>query len=163
MIRVYLASALGRCVHTCMVASGLCREFDIVSTWHRRAKPKDKDPRDDAERAAVLTDNLADIERCDVLVALLDDGEPKATWAELGYALAIGKAAVSVHDSATGRCLFDAHASCVRLDLRTSELTALADTIRRAVARMQNSAPTTPCPPMPLGDAELLDAAREAE
>jgi nucleoside 2-deoxyribosyltransferase len=159
MTKLYLASALARCVHTCMVASGLAREFSIVSTWHRRAKPKDKDPRDDEERAAILSSNLVEIERADVIVALVDDGEPHCTYGEIGYALAVGKPVVWVHESATGRNLLDAHASVVRLDLRESELTALPGAIRIAAGMARDRLSTLPAPPLDaMSDAEFHDA-----
>lgn len=138
MIAVYLASALARAKHVQVVAAGLREHVTIVSGWHGRTNGK-RDPRDEDERAAILSLNLAELVTADVVVVMVDDGEPRATYGELGYALALCKPCVVVHDSGTGRCILDAHPLVIRLDLRVHSLADLPRTIDMAAGLVGTS------------------------
>lgn len=133
MTKVYLAGALARASFIETVAARLRPLFDVVSGWHGRAKGP-RDPRDEAERGAICAANLAELVRADVVIVMVDDGEPRATYGELGFALALCKPCIFVHDSGTGRCILDAHWLVVRLDLRTQSLEALPLAINIASA-----------------------------
>lgn len=133
MKRIYLAGALARASFIETIASSLRPLFDVVSGWHSRSKSP-RDPGDEAEREAICSENLSELVRADVAVVMVDDGEPRATYGELGYALALCKPCVVVHDSGTGRCILDAHHLVVRLDLRTESLEDLPRAIEIAAS-----------------------------
>lgn len=104
-VRAYLASAYGNYGLVGEWAQDLSRNLTIVSTWH--AIPFADDRTDEA-----LTDeayreigerNLEEIRACDVLIAFMATGSPEATYAEIGYALALGKRVVYVHAGKRGR------------------------------------------------------------
>ena len=132
MIRVFIAAPLARGRHASIIAGALRVNFDVTSTWHDNLNGYPKDPRDEEERLSKLSTNLSAIERSDVLVALLHDGEPRCTFFEIGYACARGGAVVCVHDSGAGRFLGDAHALVVKLDLRRQSLEDLPLAIETA-------------------------------
>lgn len=132
MIRVYLAAALARARHVEAIAAGLRQHVEIVSGWHSRTNGSRRDPRDDEERTAICALNLAELVTADVVVVMVDDGEPRATYGELGYALALCKPVVFVHAGQVGRCILDAHSFVVKLDLHTQAIADLPLAIETA-------------------------------
>lgn len=82
----------------------------IVSRWCR--SPVEKYPDAAHIRAEQLAKNLSDIEQATVIVALVDLGQPRTTFADVGYGLALGKPVIWVKGQLPSQqCLFDAHAS----------------------------------------------------
>lgn len=83
----------------------------VVSQWHR-GEPKLVDPTKHGTRAAVLESNLRDLNQAHVVVALMDRAAPKATYAEIGWALARGIPVVWIGSDAPEdprSCIFNAH------------------------------------------------------
>lgn len=160
MTSVYLAAALSTAERVEAIASRLRDSFRVVSTWHARNKVGARDPRNHELREAICQQNLAELCGADVIVCLVDEGEPRATYGELGYALALCKGAVVAHDSGTGRCILDAHPLVVRLDLRTESLSDLPRAIGLAgglVLVPREERPTWPASaPAPSEEAERL-------
>lgn len=115
-MNIYLACALN-CSDQ---ARGIARILEmgghiIVSSWHDTAK-ESFDPSDDVVRGRILRTNLADLETAQVVIVFAHIGNPRATYCEAGYALAIGKRLVWVHnDSGDSRNIFDAHSDVTRL------------------------------------------------
>lgn len=89
----------------------------VSSTWHAPPDDTEVDPDDEATRCRLLAVNLADLQRADCLLVLSSVGEPRATFAEAGFALACGKPTVFVHHGPVGRQLFDSHPKAVRVDM----------------------------------------------
>jgi nucleoside 2-deoxyribosyltransferase len=148
-MKVYLAAALARARFVEAVAAGLRGTYDVVSGWHSRHNGSSRDPRDDDERTEICSTNLAELVGADVAVVMVDDGEPRATYGELGFALALCKPCVFVHDSGTGRCILDSHSLVVRLDLRTHSLEDLPRVIDLAAGLVEPTVGeriTLPCP-----------------
>lgn len=107
---IYVASPIGQVTVAREVAGGLRRwGITVTSRWHDTTGLGERDPELDSDRRSILTANLEDIARCDVLLALTHRGTPRATFGEIGWALATGKDVVWIHGIGDGRCLFDAH------------------------------------------------------
>ena len=118
---IYIAGPIGR-ARACQAFAERLRAHGIrvTSRWHREVGDEAVDPTDELVRRSILADNLEDLDRSRALVARLDladeDHRPRATWGEIGYALARGIRvfavdALSVH----GRCIFDAHPGIMRV------------------------------------------------
>lgn len=131
-IKVYLAAALSRAPYAEAVAAELREHFEVISGWHARTQGVRVDPRDDEERTRLCALNLAELVTADVLVALVADGQPRATYGEIGYALALCKPVVFVHAGQVGRCILDAHSFVVKLDLHTQAIADLPLAIETA-------------------------------
>jgi len=114
-MKVYLAAPLAEAPRVHQLAADL---FDlglhVVSTWH--ATTATVDPHDEDVRLRVLEGNLAELAHADVLVAVTDRGTPRATFAEIGYALARRTRVIWLAGAAgAGRCIFDAHTLVTRV------------------------------------------------
>lgn len=111
MISTYVASALSEAhVARLLVRSISAAGLRVVSRWHDAVTPGQCDPTDPHTRWGVLTDNLADLRRADVVVAYTATGTPRATFAEIGYALCLALPVVwLIGPGGEGRCLFTAH------------------------------------------------------
>jgi len=112
---IYIAAPLACFEHAASLAATLrAHGYVITSRWHDEVTSGSSDPERDEERRAVLDYNLADLDAATVVVAHLagvtDERRPRATWAEVGYALAKGKRVIWCRGpSAHARMLFDAH------------------------------------------------------
>lgn len=143
-MRIYVASALGEIATARELADQIRRMgHEIASRWHYIIQPVE--PRDQATRHVLLMSNVQDLESCDVLVALTCDGEPRCTLVEIGYALALGKPIVWIHDSAAGRNLADSHDLVVRYDVRESEPIKLYEAIETACRLARSKLTTERC------------------
>jgi nucleoside 2-deoxyribosyltransferase len=134
-VRIYIAGSL-RCVSEVRGLSHLLSEsgFAIASTWHDVVEDGDADPTHPVDRSRTLSKNLSDLQRADVVVALVRDGAPRCTYVEIGYALALCKPVVwFTDDLGTGRCLGDAHALS---SIVTSE-GEIGDAVVRAARRAE--------------------------
>lgn len=116
-LRIYLAAPLVEAPAKARLASALAAwgagYFLVVSRWHQPTTPS-ADPAGAIDRELILGANLADLEAADVVVAdtrgEAGGARPRSTYAEIGYALAIGRPVVWLRPSATGnRSIFDAH------------------------------------------------------
>lgn len=162
MLRVYVAAALGASTDAAAVADELARHHQVVSRWHWRVRVGVglRDPKAHEERAAILTDNLSDLDSADVVVAVTHRGHPRCTFAEIGYALAKGIACVYVHDSGDGRCLIDSHPLVVRLDVRerSFSIELLLSAISMAIGTARQTLPA----PDPFSEERLEPVGRAA-
>ncbi len=114
--------------------AGFSRQPVIVSRWH--AMENIVDPNADYARLAQLSQNLADIEQADVLVALTDIGIPRATLSEIGYALGRSKPVVWVVGcNGEGRNLFDSHSMVSRVVSEGEKDDSIAQYVARAILR----------------------------
>lgn len=118
-LSVYMAASRDCAGRADSLAKELTRAgVRIVSRWHD-GQIRLVDPHDPAVRQQILRDNLSDLDAAGVVVALMDDGKPRATYAEIGYALAEGKMVLWLTrtpcESDSIACIFDAHRSVVRV------------------------------------------------
>lgn len=107
--RVYVAAPLACALKAHHFAEMLrvCG-YEVTSTWHDL--PEAPEPGDAPARVGILTTNIRDLDACDAVVALLHAGTPRATYAEIGYALAQSKPVAWVHGpEVKNTCIFDAH------------------------------------------------------
>lgn len=118
-VRVYVAGSRDIAGQADRLADFLrSDEVEITSKWHVN-ETKLVDPSDGDVRRKILRSNLEDLEKADFVVALMTSGKPKATYAEIGYALAEGKPVVwigPVESEDPLACIFDAHDNVVRVD-----------------------------------------------
>lgn len=123
--RVYLAAPLLRAADCRYVARLLTdRGIQITSTWH--STEARTDPWSELARIQILTANLIDLDRSDLVLALTTHYVPRATFSEVGYAIAQGKRVVWLHAAdGTGRQMFDAHALVSRCTTMESALGAV--------------------------------------
>ena len=108
-LAVYVAAPLAqRSVAEHFAAALRNHGFAVVSRWHRSSDARD--PSSDAERFRVLSGNIADLERCDAMLALCHAGTPRATFGEITWTLRQQKPVVWAHHAdGSGRNIFDAH------------------------------------------------------
>lgn len=113
-LRVYMAASRDVAGEADAMSQRLAsKSVQIVSKWHVN-ETKLVDPSSHIVRQDILADNLSDLTGCDVVVALMDRGAPRATYAEIGYALAGGHWVIWLQpedasaDDARA-CIFDAH------------------------------------------------------
>lgn len=114
--RVYVAGPRACAERANRIARALRdRGHSPVSRWHVEAKPL-VDPTNPSVRAEVLYDNTEDLVSADLILALMDEGHPRATYAEIGYALALDKKIVWVGraDDEVRACIYDSHPRVVR-------------------------------------------------
>lgn len=112
-LRVYMAASRDFAGDADAMGKRLTSEsVRIVSKWHLN-ETKLVDPASHLVRQDILAANLADLTGCDVVVALMDRGAPRATYAEIGYALAAGHWVIWVKPEEGAEdyraCIFDAH------------------------------------------------------
>ena len=111
--RIYVAAPLSE-VARAREAAGVVLQLGgmVASTWHEEVHRSgaDKDPLDEVSRARVVASLVRDLLRSDMLVALADQGRPRGTLVEVGYALALSRPVLwlTPHEEAE-RCIFDAH------------------------------------------------------
>lgn len=90
----------------------------VVSRWHD-GQIKLVDPADRDVRNKILAANLEDLRRCSAVVALMHSGSPKATYAEIGWALAQKRRVFWIGPGEGAddplACIFDAHPAVIRL------------------------------------------------
>jgi nucleoside 2-deoxyribosyltransferase len=146
MIRVYVAAALCEWGQANQVARHLdgVLDVEVTSRWHFAQKPDAVDPAEHEERARILASNLGDLDAADVVIALMHASEPRCTIAEVGWALARGKAVVWTHFRRHGRNLMDSHPAVLRFCITERGQDELAEAVRQAVALVRG----TPREPM---------------
>jgi hypothetical protein len=107
---VYVAAPFGEKARASRVADDIALSgFAISSRWHYFAK-NETDPTGEDDRLSVLSINIGDLERADLLFALTDIGTPRATIGEITWALRMGKPVIWIQGpNGEGRNLFDAH------------------------------------------------------
>jgi len=120
-LRVYMAASRDVAGDADQLAGRLAVRagVEVVSRWHVN-ETKLVDPTSPSVRSDILRANLDDLKRADVVVALMDRGAPRATYAEIGYALADGQWVIWLkpHTLQPGEydpraCIFDAHSKVV--------------------------------------------------
>lgn len=115
MARVYFAAPLALAPRARELAAILReRGCEILSTWIFTTDAVD--PTREDVRKNIMVGNLLDLMAADVVVALLDDGNPRATLVEIGYAIAKRKPVIWLHaEDGRGRNIFDAHDQVTRV------------------------------------------------
>ena len=89
-MKVYVAAPFAYAPHAAVIASILEQYgHSITSTWHRDTLGLGGDPLKHETRAEILRVNIGDLREAQVLVALTARGVPRATNAEIGFALAL--------------------------------------------------------------------------
>lgn len=128
MRAIYIAAPLAEAGMCCGVADA-CRlqGGSVISTWHevvyqalQRSGVPSADPGrfETAERRAILSVNIAELAACDTVLAITDRGLPRATFAEIGYALALGKRVVWLQGyHGAGANIFDAHPRVTKCEI----------------------------------------------
>lgn len=115
---VYVAAPLAMAALANRVAVALANAgHEVCSHWHNGGVVKES--RDPVERHAALMDNIADMSEALAVVALTHIDNPRATYGEIGWALASGKSVIWVQGTeGDGSNLFDAHPLVERLFVR---------------------------------------------
>lgn len=99
----------------------------IVSTWHDSTDAT-ADPTDPSVRARILRANVIDLASADCVIAMCDMGTPRATFTEIGWALAEGTPVVWVsRPTGEGRNIFDAHPLVYRVQSPADATAALRE------------------------------------
>lgn len=100
---------------------------EVVSRWHVDGDPI-VDPKSSDFRQKVLFENTVDLCQCDVLVALMDSGNPRATYCEIGYALAMEKHVIWISESENDElaCIYDSHPKVKKMPRESHALRELA-------------------------------------
>ena len=129
MIRIYVAASIKAASVAREAAAVLTQHgHHVVSTWQDRILADGpSDPTAPKHRSAIYELNKIELRECDVVVALTHVGAPSATYFELGFAAALGKRIIWVHDGDKGRNLGDADALVVRVQNFTGVLAALCE------------------------------------
>lgn len=122
-MKVYIAAALACAPVAAELAALLAGNgHRVVSSWHV-GQTATVDPEDEYARSGTLRHNLCELRACDVAVVLAHLGEPRATFSEVGYALALDKRVVWLHaPSGAGRNIFDAHGLVRRFAVHSEPL-----------------------------------------
>lgn len=114
--RVYIAAPLAEAELANELADRLrINGHNVVSRWHRvvASEGRVSDPVIQQDREMCLQGNLMDMSFSDWVVAITYIGIPRATLAEIGWAIGHGKRVVWLQGIAgEGSCLFDAHPAC---------------------------------------------------
>lgn len=84
--------------------------FSVVSKWHSHGEPI-VDSRATSDRTSALYSNTIDLHTADYIVALMDEGEPRATYCEIGYAVGIDRMIfwVAGTGDSSRACIYDSH------------------------------------------------------
>lgn len=149
-LRVYVAASRDVAGEADAMAKRLASAaVRITSRWHVN-ETKLVDPSVHDARREVLVSNLADLTGSDVVVALMDRGKPRATYAEIGYALASGQAVVwvapsedLVGDEDPRACIFDAHPFVLRVRSE-DEVAGALKKVSDGMYRMPDGSPVSP-------------------
>ena len=114
MTQIYLAAALTCASRMRAWAGEFSRDgFGIVSKWHSTYYIAD--PYAPEVRREILLANLWDLRVADIIFADTTQGVPACTFAEIGFALALGKLVVWLQpdglraDGVMAKCIIDAH------------------------------------------------------
>ncbi len=111
--RVYVAGPLNAKAAVVTIVRFLQEKesLEVVSRWHELpAEITSADPTDLGERRRLNDANIHDIKRAELMVAWTMSGTPRATYSEIGYALAKGKTVFWIQGhNHRGANLFDAH------------------------------------------------------
>jgi nucleoside 2-deoxyribosyltransferase len=127
-MKVYIAAPLSEFEFATLVAAEAGHAgLQVVSRWHDEVGQGAVDPPETDTRRVYLRANLKDLLECDAMIALCNAGNPRATFSEIGWALATDRAVVWVQGpDGEGRNLFGAHPLAHRVvlpaktDLRTA-------------------------------------------
>jgi hypothetical protein len=128
--RLYIAAPLADVVRARRIADDLRHSLTIVSRWLNTAAPGSVDPVNAEARAAILRDNLADLNVATCMLVLADGEakgmQPRATYGEAAIAVSRGLPTVWLHaPGGPGRCIFDAAPCVTRIDDPSKILEAL--------------------------------------
>ncbi len=138
-IDIYVAAPLATVkeAHAIGLALKLARpSVRLVSRWlHRCLERGPCDPDDQLEREVILANNIIDLERCDLVIALMGAGTPKGTIGDIVWALAKDTPVVWIANGCDGRNVWDAHWCVTRVDATDPfrALSAIVAAIDRAI------------------------------
>jgi hypothetical protein len=122
---IYIAAPIGSASVANIWAETLKNELGhgIVSSWHSTIFDTTKDPHDIETRQSILARNLGDISLCDTVLALTHEGNPRATYGDIVWALAHQKLVIwRQGKDGTGKMIFDVSP---RVFIATSDEAAL--------------------------------------
>lgn len=107
-LRIYVAAPMGEAHVAKLLGAMLTREgYDVVSGWTARLDAQGPHPTDDA-LTAIQVANQHDLDRADLVVAWTARGMPRATYSEIGWALANGTRVLWIQgEPGTGGNLYD--------------------------------------------------------
>lgn len=114
-MKVYIATALNNYAAAQALSDKLeASGHEVTSSWHRTvmSQAMDRvvgDPDNACVRRDILSTNLFDLAQADAVVALTPTTDGKATYCEIGWAIASWKPVIWL--GRAGRCIFDAHAN----------------------------------------------------
>lgn len=134
-MRVYIATALANFQLANRWGTKLRDAgHEVASRWHvsvremtARTEVMPRDPLSEAERVTVLRANVNDLMSSDAVLAITQDDAGKATYCEIGYALAAGIRVIWLQSEGRGRNIFDADT----LVTRTTDPTRVLPELRR--------------------------------
>lgn len=133
-MKLYMAGPYGEALRVNAIGNELSvyGAHYILSTWH--VNPLPAEAVDDSVLAAGMWQDIAQLERCEVVVAVTSRGTPRATYSEIGWALARGKSVVWVHGpERAGTNVFAQHGLVQRVQDDGGDLRVLVDAILRAI------------------------------
>jgi len=139
-LNIYVAAPITQVHVACLIAQALTADgFTVTSSWHSLVQSTDRSPLDPRVRQDVLATNLSDLHRAALVVAWTGAGIPKATYSEIGWALARGKRVVWIQNSEGGETnIFDADPGVTIL--RETDTDAVVRTVRGVVGEMRAAA-----------------------
>jgi nucleoside 2-deoxyribosyltransferase len=126
-MKIYIATALGNFQE----ARDWAEKFraaghKVTSKWIDSVDSESIDPTLFESRYEILTSNLYDLKSADVVFVITRDESGKATYSEIGYALALGMRVVWFIPGYIGGNIFDVH-SLVDLAFFESEVMGMID------------------------------------
>lgn len=134
-MRVYIATSLANFREAYAWAGKLRRSgHEVTSGWieavqavilSTRLAPRD--PLSEAERKKILRTNVNELMSSDAVLAITQDDAGKATYCEIGFALAVGIRVIWLQSEGGGRNIFDADT----LVTRTTDPTRVLPELRR--------------------------------
>jgi hypothetical protein len=135
MAKIYVAAPLGQSALADTMAGDLrVHGHVITSKWHRDATSW-LDPADGHTRLLVLRSNIVDLLAVDCVVACTGEGNPRATYGEIGFALARWIPVVWWQGAnGEGANIFDAHPAVWTVRTSGSALEEILGAVKRVTA-----------------------------
>ena len=107
---IYIAAPLGEVKRALLWKDRFEHDgFTVCSTWHDLVGEGAIDPRGILDRARILETNVRELDKTDILFVDTSHGTPRATYGEVGYALARARWVVWYQPDKAGANIWDAH------------------------------------------------------
>ena len=126
-MNVYVAASLSSFRDAQQLASDLtARGFNVVSTWHGLVTADSHDSKvSELERRNIAVREMSEVYGADVVSALLDVGNPRGAYVEVGLALGFGLPIVWRQKDGVGRTIFDGLSDVHRVQTSEEVIRAL--------------------------------------